>query len=93
MALGHFEHNNAGPPLNGYRGSRQLTNLSDLAKAPDASISMIVVNLLLSLLSVGAPVWFAWLATKQIGQRFRLAEDIGTRQTDKAVAIADVDKD
>jgi hypothetical protein len=26
-------------------------------------------------LSVGAPVWFAWLATKQIGQRFRLAED------------------
>jgi hypothetical protein len=29
----------------------------------------------LSLLSVGAPVWFAWLSTKQIGQRFRLAED------------------
>jgi hypothetical protein len=27
------------------------------------------------LLSVGGPVWFAWLATKQIGQRFRLAED------------------
>jgi hypothetical protein len=24
---------------------------------------------------VGAPVWFSWLATKQIGQRFRLAED------------------
>lgn len=31
--------------------------------------------MLLSLLSVGAPVWFSWLATKQIGQRFRLAED------------------
>lgn len=27
------------------------------------------------LLSVAAPVWFAWLATKQIGQRFRLSED------------------
>jgi hypothetical protein len=26
-------------------------------------------------LSVGAPVWFAWLSTKQIGQRFRLSED------------------
>ena len=36
---------------------------------------MIVLNLLLSVLSVAAPVWFAWLATKQIGQRFRLAED------------------
>jgi len=30
---------------------------------------------LLSVLSIGAPVWFAWLSTKQIGQRFRLAED------------------
>ncbi|MGO8468035.1 hypothetical protein AB9F45_26105 [Rhizobium leguminosarum] len=29
----------------------------------------------LSVLSVGAPIWFAWLSTKQIGQRFRLAED------------------
>jgi hypothetical protein len=27
------------------------------------------------MLSVGAPIWFGWLATKQIGQRFRLAED------------------
>ena len=23
----------------------------------------------------GAPLWFAWLASKQIGQRFKLAED------------------
>ena len=30
---------------------------------------------LLTILSVAAPVWFAWIATKQIGQRFRLAED------------------
>ena len=34
-----------------------------------------MLNVLLSILSVGTPVWFAWLATKQIGQRFRLAED------------------
>jgi hypothetical protein len=26
---------------------------------------------------VGAPLWFAWVATKQLGQRFRLAEDYG----------------
>lgn len=58
-----------------YFGSGQLRTLSDLSKTPDASPSVIVLNLLLSLLSVGAPVWFAWLATKQIGQRFRLAED------------------
>lgn len=35
------------------------------------------MQIALSLLSVGAPLWFAWLATKQIGQRFKLAEDYG----------------
>jgi len=59
----------------GYFGSHQLHALSELIKLPSPSTPMIVLNLLLSLLSVGAPVWFAWLATKQIGQRFRLAED------------------
>jgi hypothetical protein len=58
-----------------YFGSGQLHSLSELFKIPDASTSVIVLNLMLSILSVGAPVWFAWLATKQIGQRFRLAED------------------
>lgn len=58
-----------------YFGSGQLHALSELLKVSNVTTSMIVLNLLLSLLSVGAPVWFAWLATKQIGQRFRLAED------------------
>lgn len=34
-------------------------------------------NVALSIFNVAAPVWFAWVATKQIGQRFRLAEDYG----------------
>jgi len=58
-----------------YFGSAQIHTLSEQFKVPNVSIPVIVLNLLLSLLSVGAPVWFAWLATKQIGQRFRLAED------------------
>lgn len=58
-----------------YFGAHQLHSLSELIKLPNPSAAMVVLNLLLSLLSVGAPVWFAWLATKQIGQRFRLAED------------------
>lgn len=56
-------------------GSAQLHSLVDLFKTPDVATSVVLLNLLLSVLSVGAPVWFAWLATKQIGQRFRLAED------------------
>lgn len=58
-----------------YFGTRNLHILSELFKNPNTSQSTITFNLMLSFLSVGAPVWFAWLSTKQIGQRFRLAED------------------
>lgn len=58
-----------------YYGSIQLRTLSEMFQISDASGSVIVLNAILSFLSIGAPVWFAWLATKQIGQRFRLAED------------------
>lgn len=53
----------------------QLRALADVFDIPDASETVIVLNVILSVLSVGAPVWFAWLATKQIGQRFRLSEE------------------
>ncbi len=58
-----------------YFGSSQLHTLSELFKQPAITTSVVILNLMLALLSVGAPVWFGWLATKQIGQRFRLAED------------------
>jgi hypothetical protein len=58
-----------------YFGSSQLNTLSELFKQPNLNTSVVILNLIVSLLSVGAPVWFGWLATKQIGQRFRLAED------------------
>ena len=58
-----------------YFGSIQLRALSEIFTIPDASGTVIVLNAILSFLSIGAPIWFAWLATKQIGQRFRLAED------------------
>jgi hypothetical protein len=56
-------------------GSIQLKSLANLLKLPDTNNLVVTMNVLLSFLSVGAPVWFAWLATKQIGHRFRLAED------------------
>lgn len=61
--------------LGSYFGSQQLHSLSELFRQPNAPTSVLVLNLALSLLSVGAPVWFSWLATKQVGQRFRLSED------------------
>jgi len=56
-------------------GSTQLQSLASLFQQPNVGTAVIALNLLLSVLSVAAPVWFGWLATKQIGQRFRLAED------------------
>lgn len=48
-----------------------VQGLVDAAKP----VSYIWVQAALAFFSVAAPVWFAWVATKQIGQRFRLAED------------------
>lgn len=55
-------------------GSLQLDKLFEAIQASTPPM-IIWTRLLISLLSVGAPVWFAWLATKQIGQRFRLSQD------------------
>jgi len=52
---------------------RELTS----ALQSETHWAIVLTHVVLSTLSVGAPIWFAWLATKQIGQRFRLAEDYG----------------
>ncbi|MEJ6816292.1 hypothetical protein [Pseudomonas sp. LF-5] len=62
--------------VGGYVGTGQLQVLTQLLTRPDgASGTLVVLNITIAILSVGAPVWFAWLATKQVGQRFRLSED------------------
>ncbi|WP_137153513.1 hypothetical protein [Rhizobium sp. FKL33] len=45
-----------------------------LAETP-LSPTKVWVQFILSALSIGAPVWFAWMATKQVSQRFKLSED------------------
>lgn len=45
-----------------------------LSSSPTNS-SNVWIELILTLAGLGLPLWFAWLSTKQIGQRFRLAED------------------
>lgn len=56
-------------------GSGRIDQLSTAISAADPHWGVIWMNFALSALSIGAPIWFAWIATKQIGQRFRLAED------------------
>ncbi len=61
--------------------SGRVTAIHALMGNPAASVKLLWVNFALVLTSVGAPVWFAWLLTKQIGQRFRLAEDYAFKAT------------
>lgn len=59
-----------------YIGAQRLETLSVmLSSTANYNANSLWIQALLSALSLGAPLWFAWLATKQIGQRFRLAED------------------
>ena len=56
-------------------GSSQLTGLAKLLDSPNVPNGTLTIRIVLSVFTVGGPVWFAWLSTKQVGQRFRLAED------------------
>ena len=59
----------------GYFGSVQLQKLLELMAQKDISSLSMSINFIMAILSIGAPIWFSWLATKQIGQRFKLSED------------------
>lgn len=59
----------------GYVGYERLQALSAVLDKPEPSVVVVVTQLLLSVFSIGAPLWFSWLSTKQINQRFKLAED------------------
>jgi len=56
-------------------GAVRLNAMKDTLAGATFETGKVWVQVFLSALSVGAPVWFSWVATKQISQRFRLAED------------------
>jgi HEPN domain-containing protein len=61
--------------IGGYVASIRFAELSALIALPSVTGAGIALSLILSISSVGGAIWFAWVATKQIGQRFRLSED------------------
>ncbi len=62
-------------------GAFRLDAMKDVLTEQSFNATKVWIQVLLSALSVGAPVWFAWICTKQIGQRFRLAEDYAFKAT------------
>lgn len=64
--------------IGGTVGTNQLHALAETIKSADSKSDFAIwIQLVLAVLSIGGSVWFGWIATKQIGQRFRLAEDYG----------------
>jgi len=61
--------------IGAFLGAERVSLLSRVVSEENPRWGAIAVQMGLSMLSIGAPLWFAWLATKQVGQRFRLAED------------------
>lgn len=58
-----------------FLGYHRIGIITEALSRTNPNLGVLWLQFALSVLSVGAPFWFAWLATKQIGQRFRLAED------------------
>lgn len=56
-------------------GFFRLRYLQTLVATPNVAPAALWVSGAMSFLAIAAPLWFAWLATKQIAQRFRLSED------------------
>lgn len=59
----------------GLIGASRFEALAKTLEAQNPQWGIIWVDIILSLVSLAAPIWFAWIATKQINQRFRLSED------------------
>lgn len=55
-------------------GADRVAALRDVLVS-DSPSAVIWANVLLAVLGLGGPIWFAWLSTKQIGITYRLAED------------------
>lgn len=56
-------------------GFYRLMFLQTLLTDKEVAADRLWLNAAMSFFAIAAPVWFAWVATKQIAQRFRLAED------------------
>lgn len=55
-------------------GAKRFEELQKILTQP-VTATAFWANFIFSLLSVAAPIWLGWVATKQINQRFKLAED------------------
>jgi hypothetical protein len=61
--------------IGSFIGASRFEILTIALKDSNPNWGIIWIDIALSIVGLAAPIWFAWIATKQINQRFRLAED------------------
>lgn len=59
----------------GFIGASRFETLAKSLASNNPQWGVIWIDIVLSIVGLAAPIWFAWLATKQINQNFRLSED------------------
>lgn len=68
--------------VGGIFGAIRVQELTDaLAANSQMSFGEGLIQAVLTIFSIGGPLWFAWLATQQITQRFKLSEDYSYKAT------------
>jgi hypothetical protein len=53
----------------------RINEIHDVIAIKPLSLDLVWANVIAMVASLAAPVWLAWLLTRQLGQRFRLGED------------------
>lgn len=68
--------------IGGIFGAIRVSALTTaLNAATPMSVGEGIIQAILTIFSIGGPLWFAWLATQQINQRFKLSEDYAYKAT------------
>lgn len=61
-------------------GSERVDAFTQALKV-DLSLGQAFLHTMMSLFSIGGPLWLAWISTRQINQRFKLSEDYSYKAT------------
>ncbi|TOE59056.1 hypothetical protein CGJ39_22930 [Vibrio parahaemolyticus] len=63
-----------------YIGAERVDSLTN-ALTQELSAGQAILHTIMSVFSIGGPLWLAWISTQQINQRFKLSEDYAYKAT------------
>lgn len=64
----------------GYMGSERVDVFTE-ALQNNLTAGQAILHTIMSIFSIGGPLWLAWISTQQINQRFKLSEDYSYKAT------------